>query len=77
MQHALVHLTFSVAIPSEPNGGNHTPQFTESARTVEAHKAMLETVKALSLTAFRALDDDAFFAKVKACPIQRVFAHHR
>ncbi|KLO18526.1 amidohydrolase [Schizopora paradoxa] len=53
------------AIPTEPNGGNHTPQFTASARTVEAHKAMLEVVKALSLTAFRALDDDAFYAKAR------------
>lgn len=52
-------------IPTEPNGGNHTPQFTASARTMEAHNAMLETVKALSLAAFRALDDDAFFTKAR------------
>lgn len=52
-------------IPTEPNGGNHTPQFTASARTREAHYAMLQIVKALSLSAVRALDDDDFFTKAR------------
>ena len=52
------------AIPTEPHGGNHTPQFTKAAGTTAAHKAMVETIKALSFTAVRALDDDDFFKEV-------------
>lgn len=59
-------MTPPLAIPTEPNGANHTPAFAASAATKAAHKAMLEIIKALSLTAVRALDDDKFFKEVSA-----------
>ena len=54
-----------LAIPTEPNGGNHTPSFAASARTPEAHEASLIIMKALAHTGFRVIDDDGFFKKVK------------
>ena len=61
----------SLAIPTEPNGGNHTPAFTASAATPEAHEVSLVIMKALAHTGFRVIDDDAFFGKVRAWACQR------
>jgi len=58
-----IHPMFS--IPTEPNGGNHTPQFTKSAGTKEAHEATLKVTKALAHTGFRVIADDSFFKEVK------------
>jgi len=55
----------SYAIPTKPNGANHTPQFTESAGTAEAHSATLAVTKGLAGATFRVLDDADFAAKVK------------
>ncbi|KAF9269181.1 amidohydrolase [Marasmius fiardii PR-910] len=52
------------AIPTEPNGGNHTPAFARSAATEEAHEATMIVTNALALTAFRAIRDEAFFQEV-------------
>jgi hypothetical protein len=52
------------AIPTEPNGGNHTPEFAVAARTQEAHDATMTTTKGLSLTGFRVLNDTGFFERV-------------
>ena len=52
------------AIPTEPNGGNHTPAFTSAAATPEAHQACLEVCKALALTGLRVIEDDRFYAEV-------------
>ncbi|KAG5641428.1 hypothetical protein DXG03_005244 [Asterophora parasitica] len=49
------------AIPTQPNGGNHTAKFTESASTPEAHVATLNVTKGLALTGFRVISDDKFF----------------
>lgn len=57
---------FLAAIPTEPGGINHTPAFTASAKTIVAHEETLVTVKALALTGFRVIDDDDWFAKVRA-----------
>jgi hypothetical protein len=54
----------AVAIPTEPNGGNHTIGFTNAAATVEAHEATLLVTKGLAHTALRALRDDDFFKQV-------------
>lgn len=51
-------------IPTEPNGGNHTPAFSKAAASQEAHEAMLNVVKALTFASVRALDDDKFYAEV-------------
>ncbi|KAG6806000.1 hypothetical protein H0H93_003695, partial [Arthromyces matolae] len=51
-------------IPTEPNGGNHTPAFTRSARTKTAHIATLKVTKALALAGLRVLTDSAFFEEV-------------
>ena len=51
-------------IPTEPNGGNHTPQFAESARSEEAHDACMQVAKGLAMTALRVLVDDMFYNKV-------------
>jgi hypothetical protein len=53
-----------LAIPTVPNGGNHTIEFTESARTKEAHKQNMLVTKALAHTGFRVLDDDKFYEEV-------------
>ncbi|KAI6020159.1 hypothetical protein PISMIDRAFT_204265 [Pisolithus microcarpus 441] len=58
-----LHPGFS--IPSVPNGGNHTPAFTEAASTIEAHEACLDVSKALAAVGMRALTDRSFLSKVK------------
>ncbi|KAG6898319.1 hypothetical protein C0992_011910 [Termitomyces sp. T32_za158] len=54
------------AIPTEPNGGNHTPKFTCAAQTMEAHVAAIKVTKGLALTGLRVLSDELFFEEVKA-----------
>lgn len=53
-----LHPTYT--IPTEKNGGNHTPGFTRSAATKEAHEETLYVAQALALTGFRVLDDSTF-----------------
>ncbi|KAI6124084.1 hypothetical protein EV401DRAFT_2055965 [Pisolithus croceorrhizus] len=59
-----LHPGFS--IPSVPNGGNHTPAFTEAASTMEAHEACLDVSKALAAVGMRVLTDKTFLSKVKS-----------
>ncbi|KII85875.1 hypothetical protein PLICRDRAFT_178184 [Plicaturopsis crispa FD-325 SS-3] len=59
-----IHPQFT--IPTEPNGGNHTPAFAAAAGTPEAHEACITTMKALAYTGFRVLNDDDFYARVKS-----------
>ncbi|KAF9525316.1 hypothetical protein CPB83DRAFT_859614 [Crepidotus variabilis] len=54
------------AIPTEPNGGNHTPGFARAAKTQAAHDATMTVTKALALTGYRVLTDDHFFNGVRA-----------
>ncbi|KAF8347836.1 hypothetical protein F5887DRAFT_954361 [Amanita rubescens] len=54
------------AIPTEPQGGNHTPAFAKAAATMEAHNATISVSKGLALTAVRVLNDVQFFGQVKA-----------
>jgi len=54
------------AIPTEPNGGNHTALFTKSARTKEAHAQVIKVIKGLAHTGLRVIDDDKFFKEAKA-----------
>ncbi|KZT27939.1 amidohydrolase [Neolentinus lepideus HHB14362 ss-1] len=54
-----------LAIPTEPNGGNHTPAFATAAGTPEAHQATLLTVKGLAMTGTRLLDDSDFYQQIK------------
>ncbi|KAF8270590.1 hypothetical protein EI94DRAFT_1770781 [Lactarius quietus] len=56
-----IHPGFS--IPTERNGGNHTPAFTSAAATPEAHQACLEVCKALALTGLRVIQDDQFYSE--------------
>ncbi|KAH9930227.1 uncharacterized protein B0H18DRAFT_953169 [Fomitopsis serialis] len=60
VSYALPSLHPNFTIPTEPNGGNHTPQFTKSAGTPEAHRLTIKTIKALALTGFRVVDDAEF-----------------
>ncbi len=57
-------LSCLAAIPTEPNGANHTPGFTSAAATPEAHEVCLEVCKALALTGVRVIEDDQFYAEV-------------
>ncbi|KAH9832533.1 amidohydrolase [Rhodofomes roseus] len=70
--YALPSLHPNFTIPTEPNGGNHTPQFTKSAGTIEAHRLAIKTIKALALTGFRVVDDAQFAEDVRGlliyCP---------
>ena len=59
------------AIPTVPNGGNHTPGFTAAAKTPEAHAATMLTTKALALAGFRVLDDAEYYAKVRCAVCDR------
>ena len=61
-----MYISCFAAIPTEPNGGNHTPAFTSAAATLEAHEACLEVCKALALTGLRVVEDDQFYAEVSS-----------
>lgn len=52
-------------IPTQPNGGNHTAQFAESARTQEAHNITFNIISILALNGARVLDDEKFFNEVR------------
>lgn len=65
VSYVLPSLHPAFAIPTRPNGGNHSPAFTDSARTTEAHKACMLTTKALACTGFRVLEDNIFFIRVQ------------
>jgi len=54
------------AIPTEPQGGNHTPAFAKAAASLEAHRAAMTVTNGLALTALRVLSDPSFFLQVKA-----------
>ncbi|PVF97123.1 hypothetical protein CPB86DRAFT_760956 [Serendipita vermifera] len=56
----------SFAIPTRLNGGNHTPGFTEAARTKQAHTCTLRVSKALTQVGVRAILDEAFLKEVSA-----------
>ncbi|KAG2742950.1 hypothetical protein P692DRAFT_20785328, partial [Suillus brevipes Sb2] len=58
-----LHPGFS--IPTIPDGGNHTPGFTEAARSEVSHDACLVASKALAAVGMRVLTDEAFCQKVK------------
>ncbi|KAL6305230.1 hypothetical protein BKA93DRAFT_731758 [Sparassis latifolia] len=62
--YALPALHPSFTIPTEPNGSNHTPQFTQSAGTPAAHAAAIAVTKGLAGAAFRVLDDAEFTDRV-------------
>ncbi|CAE6444801.1 unnamed protein product [Rhizoctonia solani] len=53
------------AIPTVPNGGNHTPEFTAAARTQEAHERAIMASKGLATLGLRALLDEQFLLTVK------------
>ena len=55
-----------IAIPTKPNGGNHTVLFTEAAITQAAHDASIRIAKALAHTGFRVLDDNEFYNNVRS-----------
>ncbi|KAG7090813.1 hypothetical protein E1B28_009897 [Marasmius oreades] len=51
------------AIPTVPDGGNHTPLFTSAAATDAAHRATLDVAEALALTGVRVVLDDDWYNK--------------
>ncbi|KAL4244405.1 peptidase M20A family protein [Abortiporus biennis] len=53
------------AIPTEKNGSNHTPQFSQSAKLPEAHEACIKISKGLAMTGLRVLADQQFSDQVK------------
>lgn len=66
------------AIPTEPNGGNHSPEFEKSARSEAAHEATMVITRGLALLGFRVLTDEVFFAKVKGAingSVNRLIPH--
>ncbi|KAJ7504386.1 hypothetical protein B0H11DRAFT_514896 [Mycena galericulata] len=65
VSYALPALHPGYAIPTEPNGGNHTIGFTKAAASQQAHDATMIVAKGLAHTAFRALRDDDFFNRVQ------------
>ncbi|KAM6497089.1 hypothetical protein JOM56_007562 [Amanita muscaria] len=65
------------AIPTEPQGGNHTPAFAKAAATLEAHRATMTVSNGLALTALRVLSDPLFFHQVKAAFSKSQLANNR
>ncbi|CUA78093.1 Peptidase M20 domain-containing protein 2 [Rhizoctonia solani] len=53
------------AIPTVPNGGNHTPEYTAAARTQEAHERAVAVSKGLAVLGLRAVLDEEFLHTVK------------
>ncbi|KAG7098915.1 hypothetical protein E1B28_000812 [Marasmius oreades] len=51
------------AIPTVPDGGNHTTHFTSAAATEEAHRATLDVTEALALTGVRVVLDQDWYEK--------------
>lgn len=58
------HINCFQAIPTIPDGGNHTPGFTEAARSDVSHDACLVASKALAAVGMRVLTDEAVCQKV-------------
>lgn len=52
------------AIPTQPEGGNHTALFAQSAGTEKAHEESLILMKVLAITGSRVLTDKGFARKV-------------
>ncbi|CAE6467511.1 unnamed protein product [Rhizoctonia solani] len=52
-------------IPTVPNGGNHTPEYTAAARTQEAHERAVAVSKGLAALGLRTLLDEDFLRMVK------------
>ncbi|OAX43969.1 amidohydrolase [Rhizopogon vinicolor AM-OR11-026] len=65
VSYVLPSLHPAFAIPTQPNGGNHSPAFADSARTTEAHAACMIITKALACTGFRVLEDGNFSRQVR------------
>jgi len=53
-----------VGIPIKQGHNNHTPGFTEHARTDEAHAATLQAATALAVVSCRALGEPGFVKEV-------------
>jgi hypothetical protein len=53
-------------IPTKPGGSNHTLDFAESAKAIEAHEATMTTSKSLAATAIRVLTDTEFYNSVRS-----------
>ncbi len=53
-------------IPTVPNGGNHTIEFTKAAATPEAHKLTLDAAKGIAVAAFKMVVDDEYAKAVTA-----------
>jgi len=66
VSYALPALHPAFAIPTVPNGGNHTPAFAKAARSEAAHAATIAITKGLALTGYRVLTDADFFNRVKS-----------
>ncbi|PFH51128.1 hypothetical protein AMATHDRAFT_80419 [Amanita thiersii Skay4041] len=64
--YALPALHPGFAIPTYPNGGNHTADFAKTAILPAAHGACLSISIALAATGIRVLLDDKFFGNVQA-----------
>ncbi|KAL3481766.1 hypothetical protein BJX99DRAFT_270089 [Aspergillus californicus] len=50
----------------QTDGGNHTPQFTAGAGSLESYKRAMDCAAAMAVVACRVLDDDSFAEQVKA-----------
>ncbi|PCH36423.1 hypothetical protein WOLCODRAFT_28550 [Wolfiporia cocos MD-104 SS10] len=63
--YALPSLHPTYTIPTKPNGGNHTPQFTWATGIPEAHTITIKIMKVLAATGLHVLDDEAFAVQVR------------
>ncbi|CDZ96448.1 Peptidase M20, dimerisation domain [Phaffia rhodozyma] len=64
--HVVPSVAISYAIPTLPNGGNHTPLFTRSARSIRAHEETLKTAACLAELGFKVLvNSDGLRSKIR------------
>ncbi|KAJ7164919.1 aminoacylase 1-like protein 2 [Mycena filopes] len=63
--YAMPSLHPGFAIPTVPDGGNHTSGFATSAATMPSHYACLDVSKALAAVGVRVVIDDHFYNQVQ------------
>jgi len=59
-----LHPMFAIPTGGEGNG-NHTPGFTEAARTKAAHEEAIKSAKGMAVAAFRSFIDEGYYKTVR------------
>jgi metal-dependent amidase/aminoacylase/carboxypeptidase family protein len=66
VSHAIPALHAIIGIPVSDGAHNHTHQFTDAAGSEEAHRRAILSGKAMAMTGWKLLVDDALYDRVRA-----------